>query len=106
MLRSDLCDYSDAYIVTKGRIYVKANANTDVTEKDFVFKNNARFRLCITSNWGVLILPSINCEVELDLIWTINFVWVEEDNIIDKIFTITDTKLYVLVVTLMIISIF
>ena len=50
MLRSDLCDYSDAYIVTKGRIYVKANANTDVTDKDFVFKNNARFRLCITSN--------------------------------------------------------
>ena len=44
MLRSDLCDYSDAYIATKGRICVKANENTDVTEKDFVFKNNVPFR--------------------------------------------------------------
>ena len=30
MLRSDLCHYSDAYIVLKGRINVRATANTDV----------------------------------------------------------------------------
>ena len=30
MLRSDLCDYSDAYIVVKGIVHVKATANTDI----------------------------------------------------------------------------
>ena len=30
MLRSDLCDYSDAYIVVKGIVNVKATANTDI----------------------------------------------------------------------------
>ena len=30
MLRSDLCHYSDAYFVLKGRINVRATANTDV----------------------------------------------------------------------------
>ena len=33
MLRSDLCDYSDAYIVVKERINVKATENTDVGQK-------------------------------------------------------------------------
>ena len=40
MLRSDLCDYSDAYIVLKGIINVWATTNTDVDEKDVAFKNN------------------------------------------------------------------
>ena len=34
MLRSDLCDYSDAYTVVKGIINVRATTNTDVDEKD------------------------------------------------------------------------
>ena len=29
MLRSDLCDYSDAYIVVKGRISVTGNNKTN-----------------------------------------------------------------------------
>ena len=37
MLRSDLCDYSDAYIVVKGRINVKATANTDIDKKHFIW---------------------------------------------------------------------
>ena len=41
MLRSDLCDYSDACIVVKGRINVKATANTNIGKKDIAFKNNA-----------------------------------------------------------------
>ena len=44
MLRSDLCDYSDVYIVVKGRINVRATANADIEEKDVAFKNNAPFR--------------------------------------------------------------
>ena len=46
MLRSDLCDFSDAYIVVKGDIFVtepdKAKKNKAVT-----FKNNASFINCI-----------------------------------------------------------
>ena len=42
MLRSDLCDYSDAYIVVKGTITV---TDTDCTKrnKSVAFKNNALF---------------------------------------------------------------
>ena len=47
MLKSDLCDYSDEYIVVKGRISVRATANTGIDQKDIVFKNNAPFRSCI-----------------------------------------------------------
>ena len=43
MLRSDLCDYSDACIVAKGRINVKATANKNIRKKDIAFKNNASF---------------------------------------------------------------
>ena len=42
MLRSDLCDYSDAYIVVEGRITV-ANSNNDVHDRKLAFKNNAPF---------------------------------------------------------------
>ena len=50
MLRSDLCDYSDAYIVVKRTIDLLAGAanETDKTEKVVSFKNNAPFRSCIS----------------------------------------------------------
>ena len=41
MLRSDLCDYSDAYIVVKGDI------NANKRNKNLAFKNNAPFINCI-----------------------------------------------------------
>ena len=44
MLKSDLYDYSDAYIVVKGRISVRATENTDKGQKDIALKNNAQFR--------------------------------------------------------------
>ena len=44
MLRSKLCDYSDAYIVVKGTItIVGTNANNRI-KKELAFKNNASFR--------------------------------------------------------------
>ena len=55
MLASDLCDYSDAYIVVKDRINVKATENTEVGQKNVVFKNNAPFRSCITKIKSTLI---------------------------------------------------
>ena len=48
MLRSDLRDYSDAYIDVKGRINVKANTNIDIGQKSVVFENNVPFRSYIT----------------------------------------------------------
>ena len=41
MLRSDLCDYSDAYIVVKGRISVKSNNNANRINNKLNLKNNA-----------------------------------------------------------------
>ena len=48
MLRSHLCDYSDAFIVVKGGITLTGtNANSRRNTK-VTFKNNAPFRSCIT----------------------------------------------------------
>ena len=46
MLRSDLCDYSDAYIVVKGTITVTDPNKANYDEK-LAFKNNAPFTSCI-----------------------------------------------------------
>ena len=50
ILRSDLYDYSVAYIVVKGAIdLLAADVNeNDNAEKDVVFKNNTPFRSCIS----------------------------------------------------------
>ena len=50
VLRSDLYDYSDAYIVVKVAIdFLAAGANeNDKAEKDVAFKNKAQFRSCIS----------------------------------------------------------
>ena len=57
MLRSDLCDYSDAHIVVKETIDLLADDGNknDKAEKDFVFKNNAQFRSCISKINNTLI---------------------------------------------------
>ena len=47
MLRSDLCDFSDVYIVVKGKITV-TNPNNDAYDKKFAFKNDAPFVSCIS----------------------------------------------------------
>ena len=47
MLRSDLCDYSDAYIVVKGRISVTGTNNANRRNKKLTFKNNAPFTIML-----------------------------------------------------------
>ena len=47
MLRSNLCDYSDAHIVVKGKITV-TNPNHNAYDKKLAFKNNALFLSCIS----------------------------------------------------------
>ena len=58
MLRSDLCDFSDAYIVVKGTITLpKTNGGRiiDLRNRFLAFKNNAPFTNCISKINNVLI---------------------------------------------------
>ena len=52
MLRSSLCDYSDAYILVKGTITVNntaaADADANNTNKKVIFKNCSIFSSCIS----------------------------------------------------------
>ena len=52
MLRSSLCDYSDAYILVKGNIAVNNTATSGATannaNKKVIFKNCAPFTSCIS----------------------------------------------------------
>ena len=54
VLRSDLCDYSDAYIVVKGTITV-TNPDNAKRNKSVAFKNNALFINCISKVNGIKI---------------------------------------------------
>ena len=58
LLRSDLCDFSDAYIVVKGIITLTKDADRefiDVRNRSVAFKNNAPFTNCISKIINVLI---------------------------------------------------
>ena len=54
MLRSDLCDFSDTYIVFKGIITV-TRPNNNAYDKKLAFKNNAPFNSCNTKINNALI---------------------------------------------------
>ena len=48
MLRSDLCDYVNAYILVNGIITVAGNQPRDRQNRPLILKNNAPFVSCIT----------------------------------------------------------
>ena len=54
-LRSDRCDFSDAYIVVKGDITLEGDDDANKHNKNLVFKNNAPFINCITKINGIKI---------------------------------------------------
>ena len=62
MLRSDLCDSSDAYIVVKGKSTV-TNPNNDAYDKKWAFKNNAPFLSCISKINNTFIDNADNLDV-------------------------------------------
>ena len=67
MLRSNLCNYSDAYIVVKGIVTVSADERSrDEMNKQVILKNNAPFISCISKINGVLVE---NAE-DLDIVMT------------------------------------
>ena len=47
-VRSDLCDYSDVYIVVKGRITVEGENESKTRNKKLIYKNNSPFWSCIS----------------------------------------------------------
>ena len=55
MLRSDLCDFSDAYIVVEGDITLEGDNNANKRNKNLTFKKNAPFINCISKINGVKI---------------------------------------------------
>ena len=63
MLRSDVCDYSDAYIVARGRITVIGDNDAKIIKK-LIFKNNVPFRSCKSN----INNPFIDNAVDLDII--------------------------------------
>ena len=63
MLTSDLCDYSDAYIVVKGTITI-VRPNDAKRSKSVAFKNNSPFISCISKMNGV----KIDNAEDLDLV--------------------------------------
>ena len=55
MLRSDLCGFSDAYIVVKGTITLEVGYDANKRNKNLAFKNNVPFINCISKINGVQI---------------------------------------------------
>ena len=55
MLRSDLCDFNDAYIVVIGNIALEGDNDTNKRNKNLALKNNAPFINCISKFNGVKI---------------------------------------------------
>ena len=62
MLRSGLCDYSDAYIIVEGTITV-TNPNNAKRNKAVIFKNNATFITFISKINGVKIVNAEDLDV-------------------------------------------
>ena len=74
MLRSNLCDYSDAYILVKGTITVTApgvnnNADNirDKRNRPLILKNNAPFVSCITRINGELIEDADDLDIVMSM---------------------------------------
>ena len=74
MLRSTLCDYSDAYILVKGTITVTApgannGANNIIDKRNIrlILKNNAPFVSCITRINGELIEDAHDLDIVMSM---------------------------------------
>ena len=71
MLRSELCDFNDAYIVVKGIITVSArdgaNNIKDNKNKPLGFKNNAPFISCISKINGTLIESAEDLDIVIPM---------------------------------------
>ena len=74
MLRSDLCDYADAYILVSSAITVTANGDNnnannirDKRNRPLILKNNAPFVSCITKINGELIEDAEDLDIVIPM---------------------------------------
>ena len=67
MLRSDLCDYNDVYILVKGVATVEGTNNRNKKSRPLAFKNNAPFISCISKINGVLIENAEDCDIVMPI---------------------------------------
>ena len=63
MLRSDLCDFSNAYIAVEGTITFEGDNNANKRNKNLAFKDNAPFINCISKINGAKIDNAENVDV-------------------------------------------
>ena len=67
MLRSDLCDYSEAYVWVKGRATINLNGYLSDETRKFVFKNNAPFQTCVSKINGKLVENAEDLDVVMPI---------------------------------------
>ena len=75
MLRSDLSDYSNVYIIVKATINLLADAanENDKAQKDVGFKDNASFRLCISQIKNKLIDNAEDLHLVIPMFYLIGY---------------------------------
>ena len=66
MLRSDLCNFSDAYIIAKGSINVTDPDNNGY-DKKLAFKNNVPFISCISKINNTLICNAEDLDIVMPM---------------------------------------
>ena len=69
MLRTDLCYYSDAYIVAKERMSVRVTNDANKRNKKLTFKNNAPFRSCISKIKNTFIDSAEDLDIVRIILW-------------------------------------
>ena len=74
MFRSNLCDYSDSYILVKGKITVTAPGENNIGDnikdkknRPLIFKNNAPLVSCITRINGELIEDADDLDIVMPM---------------------------------------
>ena len=67
MLRSNLCDYSNAYIVVKVTIIVEGDNDDKKRNKKLTFKNNAPFRSCMSEINNTFIDNAENLDIVMPM---------------------------------------
>ena len=72
MLRSGLCDFSDAYIVVEGTT-LESNNNVNKRNKNLAFKINAPFINCVSKINGVKIDNAEELDVVIRRYANVNF---------------------------------
>ena len=67
MLRSDLCDYADAYTLVNGTILVNGLNPRDRQNRPLILKNNTPFVSCITRINGELIEDADDLDIVMPM---------------------------------------